>query len=199
MSVTTGVDETLLISAEGYEERCRALDALRNEARRQLGERLREARQDGDLADNPALQELLEEQALLERRIALLEAQLAATEIVAPAADGRAGIGSVVRVRDGDGETFELVLVGPLESDVSNGRVSIATPVGQALVGQRVGARVEASTPRGPRALEVVSVRAAARGLTGSHAGTRRLAVRRSAGDADTAVRARGGSTSRVA
>jgi transcription elongation factor GreA len=159
VNVPTDVDRTLLISAEGYEQRCRELDVLRKDARRELSERLREARQDGDLADNLALQDLLEEQALLERRIALLDAQLAAAEIVGPAADGRAGIGTVVRIRDGDGATLEFELVGPLESDVSNGRVSIGTPVGQALVGQRAGARVEARTPRGPHALEVVSVR----------------------------------------
>lgn len=159
MSVLTDVDETPLISAEGYEQLVRELDALRNEARRELGEQLREARQDGDLADNPALQALLEEQALLERRIALLEAQLAAAEIVAPVADGSVGIGTVVRVRDGDGATFELELVGPLESDVSNDRVSIATPVGQALVGHRAGTRVEAQTPGGPLALDILSVR----------------------------------------
>jgi transcription elongation factor GreA len=160
VSVPADVDGTLLISAEGYEQRCRELDALRKEARRELSERVREARHDGDLADNPALQDVLEEQALLERRIALLDAQLAAAEIVEPAADGSAGIGSVVRVRDAEGEMFEFELVGPLESDVSNGRVSIATPVGEALEGQRAGARVEARTPRGPLALDVISVRA---------------------------------------
>jgi transcription elongation factor GreA len=159
VSAPTNANETLLISADGYEQRCRELDALRSEARRELGERLREARQDGDLADNLALQDLFEEQAQLERRIALLEAQLAVAEIVAPVADGRAGIGSVVRVRDGDGSTFEYELVGPLESDVSNGCVSIGAPVGQALAGQRAGARVEVTTPRGPLTLEVVSVR----------------------------------------
>jgi transcription elongation factor GreA len=159
VSVPTNVDETLLISADGYEQRCRELDALRNEARRELSERLREARLDGDLADNPALQELLEAQAQLERRIALLKAQLAVAEIVAFVADGRAGIGSVVRVRDGDGATFEYELVGPLESDVGNGRVSTGAPVGQALFGQRVGARVDVTTPRGPLTLKVVSVR----------------------------------------
>ena len=159
MRVRAEVDDGLLISAEGYEQRCRELDAMRKEWRRELRERLHEARQDGGLADNPALQDLLDEQALLERRIALLEAQLAVARIVEPAADGSAGIGSIVRVRDGEGETFELELVGPLESDVSNGRVSIDTPVGQALMGQRAGTRVEARTPRGPLALDVVAVR----------------------------------------
>lgn len=159
MSVLTDVDETPLISAEGYEQRCRELNALRTEARRELGERVREARRDGDLADNPALQGLVDERALLERRIAALETQLAAAEIVAPVADGSVGIGTVVRVRDGDGATFQLELVGPLESDVSKGRVSITTPVGQALVGQRTGARVEAQAPGGLLALEILRVR----------------------------------------
>jgi transcription elongation factor GreA len=159
VSVLTNTDKTLLMSADGYEQRSRELDALRNQTWRELGERLREARQDGDLADNPALHDLLEEQAQLERRIARLEAQLAAAEIVAPVTDGRAGIGSIVRVRDGEGATFEYELVGPLESDAGNGRVSIGAPVGQALVGAPAGARVEVATPRGPLTLEIVSVR----------------------------------------
>jgi transcription elongation factor GreA len=159
VSLLMTANETLLISAEGYEQRCRELDVLRNEARRELGERLRAARQEGDFADNPALYDLLEEQAQLERRIALLEAQLAVAEIVAPAADGRAGIGNVIGVCDGDGATFEYELVGPLESDVGKGRVSIGAPVGQALLGQRAGACVEVATPRGPITLEVLSVR----------------------------------------
>jgi transcription elongation factor GreA len=153
------VDGRVLISADGYEQRCRDLDVLRNEARVELAERLREARQDGDLADNPALHDVLEEQAQLERRIAQLEAQLAAATIVAPTADGRAGIGSVVRVRDLDGNIAEYELVGPLESDADSGRVSITAPVGRALVGRRGGARVEVATPRGPLGLKVICVR----------------------------------------
>ena len=157
--MSTNMDERLLISAEGYEQRRRELDKLRNEARRELGERLREARRDGDLDVNPALQDLFEEQVRLERRIALLKAQLAVAKIVSPAPDGQAGIGSSIRVRDNDGATFEYELVGPLESDVGNGRLSIRAPVGQALVGKRAGTSVEVATPRGPLTLEVVSVR----------------------------------------
>jgi len=159
MSVPMNGGETVLITAEGYEQRCRDLDALRNQARWTLGERVRQARQDGTLDDNPALHDLLEEQAQLEQRIALLEAQLAAAEIVAPAADGLAGIGSIVRVRDGEGATFEYELVGPLESDVGSGRVSSSAPVGQALLGCRAGDPVEVATPRGPLPLKVISVR----------------------------------------
>jgi transcription elongation factor GreA len=153
--------ESLPISAKGYAQRCHELDALRTGGRRELSERLREARWDGDIADNPVLQDILDEQVQLERRIATLEAWLTVAEVVEPAADGRAEIGSVVRVRDPRGETFEYELVGPLESDLARGRVSIAAPVGQALAGQRPGTTVEVAAPRGLLVLEIVSVRSA--------------------------------------
>ena len=159
MSLRIDTEETLLISAEGYAQRCQELEELRTEARSALAERLREARQDGHLDDNPALYDLFEEQAQLERRIALLEAQLAVAEIVAPAGDGLAGIGSIVRVRDDTSATGQYELVGPLESDIGNGRVSIAAPVGRALVGRSAGEVVEAETPRGVLAIEILQVR----------------------------------------
>jgi transcription elongation GreA/GreB family factor len=81
----TELEYGLLITADGYEQLCIELEMLRTDARRELSERLREARQDGDLADNPALLDLLEEQAQLERRISMLEGQVAAAQIAAPA------------------------------------------------------------------------------------------------------------------
>jgi transcription elongation factor GreA len=156
--VSANPDSTVLVSADGYESRCSELEELRTVERRRLAEWLAEARQDGDLSDNPALQDLLEEREHLERRISALEAQLAAAEIATPANDGRASIGSVVRVRDSDGATFDYELVGPLESDPSTGRVSIAAPIGQALVGQQAGSRVEVKAPRGPLSLEILAI-----------------------------------------
>ena len=79
-------EEALVVTAAGYEELCADLETLRTDARREMGENLREAREDGHLAVNPALFELLEDQAQLERRIAILERQLAAAKIVTPAA-----------------------------------------------------------------------------------------------------------------
>jgi hypothetical protein len=71
------VDE-LLVTARGYEDLRAELEALQGDRRREMTERLHEARAGGDLADNAALYDLLEEQAQLERRIAVLNAQLAA-------------------------------------------------------------------------------------------------------------------------
>jgi len=156
------VDTTVLISAAGYARLESELELLRTDARRALSERLREAREDGDLDDNPALGDLLEEQAQLEQRISLLEARVRSAEIVEPAADGRAGIGTLVRVRDfAAGSTHEYELVGPLESDVGSGRVSVEAPVGRALVGRRPGDRLDVETPRGVRGLELLDVRLA--------------------------------------
>ena len=163
MSVPATGEERVLITAEGYEQRCRELDRLRNDERRRLSGLLRDARSDGALDDNPTLVDLLEEQAQLERRIAMLEAQLAAAEIAPPPSRGRAAIGSLVRVRDvATGEVFEHQLVGPIEGDPTNGRVSIAAPIGRALVGRQRGAHVEVATPRGAVTLEVLKVATAA-------------------------------------
>ena len=96
----------------------------------------------------------------MERRIAILEEQIAATRIVAPAGNGVAGIGSSVRVRDvALGVIAEYDLVGAIESDIQNGRVSVCAPVGRALIGRAAGETVHVQTPRGTRALEVLGIR----------------------------------------
>jgi transcription elongation factor GreA len=156
---TTSADNGLLITATGYEDLRAELETLRGGIASGLSERLREARQDGHLADNPPLFDLLAGQAPFDQGIALLEARLAAAQIAAPATDGRAGIGSRVRVRDLEvGNIVEYELVGAIEPKVGNGRVSVAAPVGKALVGQRVGARLDVATPGGTLPLEILSV-----------------------------------------
>jgi transcription elongation factor GreA len=155
-----GGNQALLVTADGYEQLRSEVERLCTDGRADMSGRLREAREDGHLANNPALYELLEEQVQLERRIAILEGQLAAAEIVVPAADGAASIGSVVRVRDRQtGDLAEYELVGPIESDIANGRVSVEAPVGRALVRRSAGAVVDVETPSGTLGLKVLSVR----------------------------------------
>jgi transcription elongation factor GreA len=159
------VGDGLLLTAYGHEQLRAELETLETDGRRVLQEQLRDARGDGDLADNAGLLELLEEHARLEERIALLAIQLRAAEIVTPAGDGTADLGTCVRVCDlGSGEVREHDLVGALESDLGDGRVSIESPVGRALLGHRAGAVVEVETPSGLLALEIVSVGLSAAG-----------------------------------
>jgi transcription elongation factor GreA len=124
-----------------------------------MSARVDRARADGDLADNSALYDALEEQTQLERRIAALEKQLAGARIAEPPVDGTAGVGSWIRVRDGaTGEIAQYELVGAIETDVGNGRVSVDAPVGRALAGRRRGDVVEVGTPRGLARLELIDV-----------------------------------------
>lgn len=155
--------DDVLVTAAGYEQLCSELDHLRTVRRAEMSQHLREAREESD-PDNPALYDLLEGQAQLEQRIALLEAQLAAARVVEPASDGCAGIGSRVRVRHRDsGDVAEYELVGLIESGPGNGRVSVGAPVGRALVGARGGDTVAVEAPRGTLELEILSVRSATR------------------------------------
>jgi transcription elongation factor GreA len=151
--------DVMLVTAEGYDRLCAELETLRTESRRAVSERLREARADGHLDDNPGLFDVLEEQAQLERRIATLEARLAAARVAEPNGDGSAAIGSSVLLRDL--ETSELVeyeLVGAIEADVDEGRLSVDAPVGRALLGAAAGETVAVACPRGELRFQVISV-----------------------------------------
>jgi transcription elongation factor GreA len=163
VNAAPAVDD-LQVTAKGYDRLCTELERLRSDGRRAMSERLREARADGHLENNPVLFDVLEEQAQLERRITTLEAQLAAARIAEPNGDGSAGIGSSVRLRDL--ETSELVeyeLVGAIEGNGGQGRVSVEAPVGRALLGAADGDVVTVACPRGELRLEIVSVTGAER------------------------------------
>jgi transcription elongation factor GreA len=155
------VDDDLVVTAHGYEQLCAELEALRTIERSALSEQLRALRADGDPESSTHF-ELLEEQAQLEQRISLLETRVAGARVAAPPDGGTAAIGSCVRVRQCQtGDVAEYDLVGSIESDVGNGRVSISAPVGRALVGRRSGERVVVDTPQGSQELEILAVSSA--------------------------------------
>jgi transcription elongation factor GreA len=139
-------DRALVVTADGYEQLRSELETLCTTGRREMSERLREAREDGHLVNNPALYDLLEEQVRLERRIVILGGQLAAAEIGVPAADGAADIGSFVGVRDLQTDDLaEYELVGSIEPNVGSGRVSISA---RSDARWSVGAQVRSSRSR---------------------------------------------------
>ena len=161
MSTEAVIDDSL-ITLEGYERLSAELATLREVTRRDVSARVREARADGHLDDNPALFEALEEQAQIEHRIALLEDRLAAARIAQPSFDGRAAIGSTVRLREVEtDEHLEYELVGAMDGDASLGRVSIDAPMGRSVLGAAAGDIVCVDCPRGELWFEVRSVDAA--------------------------------------
>jgi transcription elongation factor GreA len=152
-------DETVLVTAAGYERLRAELELLTTKERGELTEHLRQVRSNGDLADNTAVYEALEEQAQLEQRIAMLQVQLAAAEIVVPPDDGTASLGTRVRIREvGSRDEVVYELVGTIDADPASGRLSVEAPVGRALVGEAAGAVVDVQTPRGRTRFELLSV-----------------------------------------
>ena len=105
----------------------------------------------GELADNLELIDALEYQGLLERRIKALEAAMASARVVhEPPRDGTIGIGTSVELRDIDrGRQSAYELVGSVEADPAQRRLSVASPVGRALLGRRTGDVLEVQVPRG--------------------------------------------------
>jgi transcription elongation factor GreA len=143
-----------VITRSGLERLSEELDYLTTVRRQQVAERIRTATAaEANVVENADYQDARDEQALLERRIALLTRRLAEATIAEPDADnGMIDIGERVRVRDLDsGDRVEYELVGTLEADPSTGRISAASPVGQALLGRRRGQIAFVEAPKGRR------------------------------------------------
>ena len=157
--------EEMLITHRGLERLNAELEQLKTERRRDIAERLKQAAAtEANRAENADYLSVREDQAFLERRIALLEERLCSARVVEPQlGNGRIDVGEHVRLRDLDsGERIEVELVGPLESDPHAGRISIASPLGQAIIGLRQGQIAEVNAPRGTLHFKILAVEARA-------------------------------------
>ncbi|MEO7664824.1 MAG: transcription elongation factor GreA [Candidatus Limnocylindrales bacterium] len=148
----------LPMSAEAIERLDTELDELTRVRRTEIVARIKSARELGDLKENAEYQSAREEQSFLEGRIRMLEERRRNAVVIQEAVTGKAGIGSTV-VLEQDGEEIVYTLVGSTESDPAKGRISVASPVGAALVGAVAGADVSVRTPRGASRYRVVEVR----------------------------------------
>jgi transcription elongation factor GreA len=153
--------QALVITREGFERLSTDLEQLKAEGRRSVADCLRRtAGSQANLADNAEYLDAREEQVQLERRIALLEERLRSAEIVEPClGNGRVDVGERVRIRDlSSGRPLEVELVGQAEADLAVGRVSVASPLGGALVGLHEGESAQVDAPRGKLRYKVMAV-----------------------------------------
>lgn len=158
--------QELVITSEGFERLNSELERLKTEERRRVADRLHRAMTgEANLAQNAEYLDARDEKVRLEQRISLLRERLRTARIVEPRlGNGRVDLGERVRLREiSSGRSLELELVGQLESDVGAGRVSVASPLGQALVGLREGEIAEIEAPRGRFGFQVVAVELPAR------------------------------------
>jgi len=157
------MDETV-ITREGLDRLNAELERLTGEGRREIAQRLERATiGESNFSENADYHEIRDDQALLERRIAVLEDRVRSARVVEPQfGNGCIDVGERARLRDLDsGERIVIELVGPFEADARAGRISTASPVGRAVAGLRRGEIAEVDAPRGMRRLKVTAVETA--------------------------------------
>ncbi len=152
--------EANVITAAGLTALTAELADLEGEGRREIAERIKTAREWGDLKENSEYHDAKNDQSHLETKIAKLRERISRAEIIEPAAtgDGAVTFGSVVVVADESGAQQTWTIVSSHEASPKEGRLSIESPVAKALSGRRAGDQASIPLPRGSRTLKIVSV-----------------------------------------
>jgi transcription elongation factor GreA len=145
------MSEQTYLTADGAEELRRELDELINVRRPALAKKLKEAVAEGDLKENADYHDTKEQQGFVEGRIQYLENILRAAVIISN--DGKSDevrIGSEVTIREEDGDEDETyIIVGAAEANPRDGKISLESPIGSALLGRKKGDKVRVKTPNG--------------------------------------------------
>jgi len=150
-----------LITPDGLRKLEAELDSLEGDGRRAIAERIKTAREWGDLKENSEYHDAKNEQAHLETKIARLRERIAGAVIVeedAAAGSGVVGLGTTVVVRDGDGAEETWQIVSSHDAAPREGRLSVESPIATALLGRAPGEQTSVTLPRGARTLTVLSV-----------------------------------------
>ena len=149
------------VTQEGYDALKKELENLKRVERPQNIKAIEEARAHGDLSENAEFHAAKDRQGFIEGRIGELEFKIANADVIQPdkLPRDRAVFGSKVLLENIDtGEEVEYRLVGPDESDIANGRISISSPLGKAILGKKPGDELALEVPGGKRIYELVEI-----------------------------------------
>ena len=154
----------VILTPEGYEKLKQEIELLSNDRRREVADRIRVARDFGDIAENAEYDDAKNEQAMLEHRIAQLEDRLVNARVI-DSGDvdlSVVSIGARVRLKDVDAnKVFEYTIVGSAEANPAEEKLSNESPVGRAIIGKKKGETVEVSAPRGSLKYKILDIKAA--------------------------------------
>jgi len=145
-------NQEIRLTAEGYQKTVEELEYLKTVKRGEIAEKIEIARSFGDLSENSEYDEAKNEQAIMESRIAELDAILKRAIIIDPTEQSteHVHLGSKVKVHDCEfDEDVVYQIIGSKEADPFNGKLSDESPVGAALLGHQVGEMVHVETPEG--------------------------------------------------
>ena len=148
----------LILTAEGYLKLEEELNELKTVRRPEIIQAIKDARAQGDLSENADYDAARAEQAQIEAKIKELEYRLEHSEIAAKTEKGTITVGSSVTVVDEDGDEDTYHLVGSVEADSFNNKISNESPIGKALVGHKEGDEVSVDAPNGSYKLKIKKV-----------------------------------------
>jgi transcription elongation factor GreA len=154
----------IILTKEGYQKLQHEIEHLKTQRRREIAERIKLAREFGDIAENAEYDAAKNEQAMLEARIAKLEERLSSARVIEKREISKdvVSIGSTVRLRDVDAkQTVEYRIVGSAEANPAELKLSNESPVGKAIMGHKKGETVEVVTPRGSMKYKILEIKAA--------------------------------------
>ena len=154
----------VILTPEGYKKLQEEIELLSTTRRREVAERIRTAREFGDIAENAEYDAAKNDQAHLEARIAILEERLKNARVVTKKEikSGEVSVGTKVRLKDmGSNKTVEYHVVGSAEADPAEMKLSNESPVGKAIMGRKKGETVEVAAPRGKLKFKIMDIKAA--------------------------------------
>ena len=159
------MSKDVILTPEGLQKLKVELEDLQTVRRREVAERIKEAREFGDISENSEYDDAKNEQAMLEQRIASLQDRLRRAAVI----DNKqidtdtVGVGAVVHVKDQkSGKSQKFQIVGSAEADPTEHKLSNESPIGKALLGSKKNEVVTVETPRGPKKkLKITKIEAA--------------------------------------
>jgi transcription elongation factor GreA len=155
-------EKEIVLTAEGLAKLQNELDELKTVHRREVNDRIRQAKEYGDLSENAEYEDAKQEQAFIEGRILKLEQMIRNSRIINESEynSDEVHLGASVKIKDlKRNESYEFSIVGSAEADPASQRISNESPLGRALIGHKKGETVDVTTPRGVVQYKIESIR----------------------------------------
>ena len=159
-------ENEVLVTKEGLQKLIDELDELKTVHRKEVNDRIRQAKEFGDISENAEYEDAKQEQAFVEGRVLKLEGMIRNARLIEATdmTSDEVHIGATVRVKDVKGGIFhEFTIVGSAEADPRNHRLSNESPLGKSLIGRKPNDIVDVTTPRGVTQYQIESINKAAK------------------------------------
>ncbi len=149
---------TRVLTEEGRERLMGELEELKTVQRPEIIRRIHDAKESGELSEGNESDQVKNDQAFIEGRILMLERLLKDAVVVSEHSSDTVSIGSTVEVKTGSSADRKFTIVGTDEIDLATGKISNESPLGQSLVGRKVGESINVRTPTGNKTYEILGI-----------------------------------------